>query len=353
MRVLLVDPAAFTPAYDHELASGLASRGLTVTLATSHFRFGEIREAKLYRRAEIFYPVSSRLFRRSRLRLPLRAAEHPLGLARLKTLESDLVHVQWAPLPELDLHLLTVDGPSVITAHDILPRRTVSKRSLWRRLYRCFDRIVVHSEHGRGRLIREVGVAPNAISVIPHPVFPSVPRYEDDGRTILFFGTIRSYKQLDHAIEAVTAVGARLLVVGDPVVDVAAFAHRPGVEWRLGYASEAEVDRALAEATAAVFPYREELDQSGALLRCLGAGVPAIAYDVGGIAEPVRAFQAGTVVDPDDSDGLAVAIESLLKDKARIEEARAGARHATAELTWQRSAAAHDALYRALDSHVV
>ncbi len=351
MRVLLVDPAAFTPAYDHELASGLAFRGLDVTLATSHFRFGEVREAKLYTRAEIFYPVSSRLFGRSKLRLPLRAVEHPLGLARLRTLESDVVHVQWAPLPQLDLHLLPPDGLSVITAHDILPRRTASRRGLWRRLYRRFDRVVVHSEHGRNRLIREVGVAPSAISVIPHPVFPSVPRYEDDGRTILFFGTIRPYKQLDHAIEAVTGVGARLLVVGDPIIDVARFAHRPGIEWRLGYVSDAEVDQALAEATVAVFPYQAELDQSGALLRCLGAGVPAIAYDVGGIAEPVRAYGGGTVVEPDDSHGLAVAIEALLGDGARIEEARAGARRAAAELTWERSAAAHDALYRELETH--
>ena len=36
----------------------------------------------------------------------------------------------------------------------------------------------------------------------------------------------------------------------------------------------AEVDRALGDATVALFPYRPELDQSGALLRALGAGVP-------------------------------------------------------------------------------
>ena len=34
-----------------------------------------------------------------------------------------------------------------------------------------------------------------------------------------------------------------------------------------GYLPEAEIERALAESTVAVFPYRAELDQSGALLR--------------------------------------------------------------------------------------
>ena len=65
------------------------------------------------------------------------------------------------------------------------------------------------------------------------------------------------------------------------------------VEWRLGFLPAAELDRALSDATVAVFPYRAELDQSGALLQALGAGVPAVAYDVGGLAEPVRALRRG------------------------------------------------------------
>ena len=87
------------------------------------------------------------------------------------------------------------------------------------------------------------------------------------------------------------------------------------VDWRLGYLPQAEVDRALGEATIAVFPYRPELDQSGALLRALGAGVPAVAYDVGGVAEPVRAFGAGAVVPAGDVEALAAAVRTLLSDR--------------------------------------
>ena len=111
---------------------------------------------------------------------------------------------------------------------------------------------------------------------------------------------------------------------------------------------ETEIDRALAESTVAVFPYRAELDQSGALLRALGAGVPAVVYDVGGLAEPVRAFGAGRVVAPDDVDGLAEAIRELLDDRDALEAARAGALRAREELTWDAAAAAHLDLYREL-----
>jgi hypothetical protein len=38
VRVLLADPPAFTPWYDHELAAALARAGADVDLATSRFR---------------------------------------------------------------------------------------------------------------------------------------------------------------------------------------------------------------------------------------------------------------------------------------------------------------------------
>ena len=41
MRVVIADPPAFTPAYDHELAAALARQGVDVELVTSRFRFGE------------------------------------------------------------------------------------------------------------------------------------------------------------------------------------------------------------------------------------------------------------------------------------------------------------------------
>jgi glycosyltransferase involved in cell wall biosynthesis len=344
MRVVLADPPAFTPAYDHELASALARAGAEVELVTSRFRFGEAPSADGYVRRELFYPLSSRLFGRSRARLPLKLAEHPLGLAALRTRRADVLHLQWL-VPELDVRLLRPHAPSVFTAHDLLPRRTARKRSLWRSLLGRFDRIVVHSERGRETLA-DLGVDAR---VIPHPVFPAQVAQVDDGRTVLCFGVIRPYKGLGDAIAAVRqAGGARLLVAGDPLEPVDRYriaAAGLDVEWRLGYLSRAEVDRALGEATIAVFPYRPELDQSGALLRALGAGIPAVAYDVGGIAEPVRTFDAGRVVAPGDVEGLAVAVHELLTDAAALASARAGAQRARSELTWDASARAHLALY--------
>src|ERR671926_279034 len=152
MHVVVADPPAFTPTYDHELAAALARAGADVELVTSRFRFGDAPAAVGYRRSEVFYPLSGRLFRRSPLRIPVKLLEHPLGLAQLRGRGADVVHVEWLAAPPLDDRLLRLRAPAVFTAHDLLPRRTASRRALWRRLLGRFERVVVHSERGRARL---------------------------------------------------------------------------------------------------------------------------------------------------------------------------------------------------------
>ena len=344
MRVLLADPPAFTPWYDHELAAALARAGAEVELATSRFRFGDLPEPDGYRRTERFYPLSSRVFKRSRLRLPLKALEHLEVMRSLARVRADVLHLQWLALPQADVRL-RFRSPSVFTAHDLLPRRTSSRAGLWRRLLERFDRVVVHSERGRETL-GELGIDAR---VIPHPVYPSTATRADDGRTLLSLGVIRPYKGLPDAIEVTRRLpDARLLVAGDPAMPLDGLRAAERVEWRLGYLPQSELDRALSESTVAVFPYRAELDQSGALLQALGAGVPAVVYDVAGLGEPIRAYGAGRVVPAGDVDAMTEAVRELLGDSQALAAARDGAERARRALTWDASAAHHLELYREL-----
>jgi glycosyltransferase involved in cell wall biosynthesis len=210
---------------------------------------------------------------------------------------------------------------------------------------RRFDRVVVHTERGRETLA-DLGVDAR---VIAHPVYPSAARRADDGRTLLSLGVIRPYKGLADAVEVTRRLAdARLLVAGDPAMPLDGLREAPRVEWRLGYLPQGELDRALSETTVALFPYRAELDQSGALLQALGAGVPAVAYDVAGLGEPIRAFGAGRVVPEGNIDAFEAAVRELLDDADALARARAGAERARSELTWDAAAAQHLALYRGL-----
>ncbi len=126
MRIALVDPLAYTPPYDHALATALAAEGHAVTLLTSRFPHGRTPEPEGYGREELFAPVSTRVFRRSPLRLAAKGLEYGPSVARLvrriERLDPDVVHVQWLPRPELDLRWLrrvADERPVVLTAHDV------------------------------------------------------------------------------------------------------------------------------------------------------------------------------------------------------------------------------------------
>jgi glycosyltransferase involved in cell wall biosynthesis len=347
MRVVLADPPAYTPPYDRSLAAALARAGAEVELVTSRFRFGAVAEAKGYDAREWFYPMSSRM-RGMRLRLAVKAVEHPFGMVRLALAKPDVLHMQWIGAPELDRWLFRPRSPAVLTAHDIVPRRTRTKIGTWKTLFGRFERVVVHSQRGRGQLV-DFGVPAEKIRVIPHPVFRSEVDRRDDGRTALCLGLIRPYKGTEDAVEAVLQAGdARLLVVGDPRIPLDGLMQTAGerAEWRLGYLPAPELRRALSEATVGLFPYREEIDVSGALLQVLGAGVPAIVYDVGGLGELVGRFGAGAVVPAGDTDAMSSALWRLIDDEQALAAARRGAERAREELTWDASAAAHLELYQ-------
>ena len=129
MRVAVVDPQAFTPPYDDEFCRSLAAAGAEVELLTAHFTHGSAPEPRGYVRREIFGPPLSGLIARrpsSRARIPLKAAGHAIGLARLvrraRSWQPDIVHWQWAPQPSLDLRALRA-------ARHALPARRSSPRT--------------------------------------------------------------------------------------------------------------------------------------------------------------------------------------------------------------------------------
>ena len=350
MRIALVDPLAYTPPYDHSLASALAGRGHAVTLLTARFPHGETPTPVGYAREELFAPVSTRLFRRSPARLAIKGLEYGPSVTRLvrriERLDPDVVHVQWLPRPELDrrwLRRLAAERPVVLTAHDVLPRRRQAL-AVWPEVLETAERVVVHSRRAVEQLV-ELGLGPERIARIPHPVFEGEELPPPAGRTLLFFGLIRDYKGLDVLLQALPEIpDARLVVAGDPLDPVEKVDLDGRVEWRLRFLPTAEVRELMGRAAAVVLPYRR-LDSSGVLATAIGYRRPVVVTDVGSLGEIVREFGAGEVVPPDDPHALAEATTRLLEPTA-LAAARKGAERAAAALTWEKSAAAHDRLYR-------
>ena len=372
MRIALLDPPSYSPAYDHHLASALAARGHDVELVTSPFAFGEPPAPDGYRRVEVFLPLSGRLLRRSPrspLRFPLKGLEYLPSVKRLvrrvQRTAPEIVHVQWLAVPRYDLRWvsrLRRDRPIVFTAHNVLPHSGEADEQQRRAVYAAFDRIVVHTRSGAEQLAR-FGVPAERVVRIPHGTFDAPPAAALEpprGRTLLFFGLIRRYKGLDVLVRALSGIpDARLVVAGDaldPIEPIRALAEERGVadriDWRLGYLPQEEVEALMREATVTVFPYRSTESASGALATALGHGRPAVVSDVGALGDTVREFDAGLVAPPDDPEALAEAIRRLLDDPAALERAYRGTEAARRGLSWDVIAEAHEQLYSGLLARV-
>jgi glycosyltransferase involved in cell wall biosynthesis len=372
VQIELVDPSAYTPPYDHALASALGELGVEVELLTSRFPYGPAPQPRGYARRELFYRhahAASAAGPRSRAQLALKLAEHVPGMlaARAIAERADVAHYQWLPVQPLDAHLLPRrrrrSRPALlITAHDVMPREPrPGQLRAQARLYDRFDAIVVHSRHGRDRLVDELHVDPDRVHAIPHGAFAhlahapaSAPPFETDAPVVLFFGLLRPYKGLDVLLAAWRQLGrqrpagAELWIAGMARMSLDELdVHQDGVRVVPSFITDDRLPAYFGRADLVVLPYRE-IDQSGVLFTALAFGKPLLLSDVGGFPE-VAATGAARTFPSGDADALAAALAQLLSDEPlRNELAAAASAAAAGPFAWKTIATAHLELYRSL-----
>jgi glycosyltransferase involved in cell wall biosynthesis len=366
MRVQLVDPAAFTPPYDHALAGALARAGAEVELITSHFSYGPVPAEEGYTVRELFYQRSSREGIGPRRRRGLRAAEHVPNMLRHRRVAeaANLVHYMWLPVPALDRHLLAPKRPRVYTMHWRLPEAGSRIARTLTRLLAEMDAVVVHSAHGAGRLQADFDAPTERLRVIPHGTFDYLTRQDNEvplpdelrdveGPVILAFGLVRPYKGTDVLLEAFRRIeGAELWVVGMPRMpmgELRELARRaPGtVRFVDRFVTDPEIPAFMRRADLVVLPYRN-IEQSGVLYTALAFGRPLVLSAVGGFPE-VAEQGAARLVPPEDPAALGEALSELLADRsARDALADAATKAAATTYSWDRIGQATMALYRDL-----
>jgi glycosyltransferase involved in cell wall biosynthesis len=342
VRVQIVDPSAFTPPYDHALCAALARAGASVELITSRFGYAETAEPTGYARRESFYRFAPGA-PGSRVRLAAKLAQHVPDMLALRrhARAADVVHFQWLAVQPIDGRLLPRDRPVVLSAHDVLPREPrPGQRRAQQRLYDRVDAVVVHSEHGRQRLIGEAGADPDRVHVIPHGAFTHLTEVQSarplppewaavEKPVVLFFGLLRPYKGLDVLLEAWRSVrDAELWIVGAPRMDISQLqaAAPPSVRWLPQFVPDEQLGAYFRLADLVVLPYRE-IDQSGVLFTALAFGRPLLLSAVGGFPE-IAATGAAELVAPGRAEELAEAIVTLLADPARRDRMAQAARAA-------------------------
>jgi glycosyltransferase involved in cell wall biosynthesis len=249
----------------------------------------------------------------------------------------------------------------VVTIHDLFflshPERT---RAEIRRDYpalagahaRRADAVVTSTAHTRDLLVRQLEVPRDHIYVCP----PGPPAWTTLGRSpnvpasgyLLFVGTLEPRKNIGVLLDAYAELIGRmpdapaLVLAGHATPDAAPWLARleapplAGRARHLGYVSDDQQEALYAGARALVLP---SLDEGFGLpvLAAMSAGVPVIASRRGSLPEVVG--DGGTLIDPQDSHALALALERLVTDRDHaLAQGHAGLRRARA-FSWSTSAA--------------
>jgi glycosyltransferase involved in cell wall biosynthesis len=356
MRVLVVthnyprfagDPAG---AFVRRLAVAAAREGATVAVVcpwapvaasaadddpgveVRRFRYpGDARSAVAY---------TGDLHRRA-VRSPLVALQLPFFLRRfgravrqaVRDLAPDVIHAHWwipggwlasrATKP----YLVTCHGSDVRLLERWPPLRTLGRGVLSRAAG-----ITTVSEFLAAEVRDYAGERGAPVTVAPMPVdLDLFARGRSTAKAspprILYAGNLVPSKGVDLLVRAIArlrarGVPARLRILGEgpAEADVRALARRQGVDDLVEWSRFVAQDVMPAEygaATVTVLTTRGRAEGLGlALVEALLAGSAVVGSRVGGIPEVVQDGETGLLFDDGDIDGLAAALERLMKDAA-------------------------------------
>lgn len=185
------------------------------------------------------------------------------------------------------------------------------------------DAFVANSTHVANRIRkyyrRDAEVIAPPIEVAEHLARP---RNEDDYYLVL--GRVVPYKRVDLALAACAKLGRKVKVAGDGrALEAARRFAGPDAEL-LGFVPDEELGDLISGARALLFPGEE--DFGIVPVEVQAAGVPVIAYGVGGIRDSVVEGETGVFFSEQTIDSLADAIlafegmdlrESAIRDNAR------------------------------------
>ena len=355
LRVVMYDPGAFLPYYVDHLCRALTDLGVECTLIASQPLFEPVPSDGRYQVAPLFFPSLSgarmTLVRhRRKLRRVVKGLLYPLGVWRswlaLRQGAPGVLHLQWAPLPALDVILIGAlrrkGWRIVYTVHDPLPSRLRPAFLLHRRIIKMCDAVVAHTP----QQAEQIATAhPDArVHVVAHggDVHPLPTAEERKHRRqridvaherplLLFAGQLKPYKGLPDLLAAMPAVIAAcpdvvLVIAGEPLMplhEVEEQIERLGlaghVRLRAGFVPEDRLEDYMRSADLLVATYVRG-GASGMVVLAQSHGLPVLVTRVGGLPAFVEPNDSGFVVPPRSPTAVAAALVRALGDLPALRE---------------------------------
>lgn len=252
------------------------------------------------------------------------------------------IHIQWIRMPKLDLLFLRIckliNCKTIHTAHNILPHNN-DKESIaktYKKYYQEVDKIIVHSESTKLKLINDFNISPNKIYVVFHGLLPMI---------VSSFGVERELQQIESKIEhknkiVISCLGVQSKYKGTDLI-VKAWQYNKflnqnenviliiaGRSQGIDYDSIRRCSNVIIEdefisnerymaylkvSSFTLLPYRD-ISQSGSLLTALGEKIPVMVSDVGGLTDPLRIADVGWSIGIPNEDNLSNSIINVLNN---------------------------------------
>jgi glycosyltransferase involved in cell wall biosynthesis len=248
--------------------------------------------------------------------------------------------------------------PSIVVAHTILTSPTPHQRQVLNEVAALADQVVVMSQAAKDRLCQSFDVDSNRVMIIAHGA--AVPKRKNaptsfGSTTLLTWGLIGPGKGIERAIDAMASLHnlpmrPRYLVAGQTHPKVLAAhgeAYRTSLEEhaaKLGLGSAVQFDSnyrdvesltaLIQSSTVVVLPYdSKEQVTSGVLVDAIAAGRPVVATAFPHAVE-LLASGAGIVVDHDDPDAMARALNRVLVEPGLAARMASEAQRLAPALGW-------------------
>ncbi len=250
--------------------------------------------------------------------------------------------------------------PTVVTCYDLTPLHENVRNPLHRHAYSTYlqrlvraRRVIAISRATADDLTRMLGIEPRRIRVVHLGVPPAPPPAGavPDGPYVLYANGIEPHKNPRLAVEAVARTRDVRLVMAGVWSDrrlrrlrahAAACGAGGRVDWR-GYVDAAELAALRAGAVAVLVPSRRE-GFGLPVLEAMAAGTPVLCADIPALREV--SGDGGVLLDPDDADAWAAAIERLAADPAERAALAERGRAQAAGFSWERAARETVAVWR-------
>lgn len=268
----------------------------------------------------------------------------------------------------LDLHkknLYNLGDPWITIVHDPIPhsgggdrRKKDEARKL---LLALSEGVVILNENQKDAFCEKYDVPPSKVLVNRLSIYDIIRDYapNDVKRSpynVLFFGRIQSYKGIEYLCEAMQKVRevvpqASLTIAGsgDIYFDIGPYMRQGFINLYNHHVPMKELAILLSQCALCVCPYTDAT-QSGVIMTAFSLDVPVVASNVGGLGEMIEDGKNGLLVPPKDSQALAKAIISLLKNQERISQMSANIKneYINGEKSWAHIADKYVAFFQKL-----